>query len=198
MRIVGGALRGRRLPVPRVDGLRPTSDRVREGIASALDARGALEGAVVLDLWAGTGALSFESLSRGARRAVLVERDRRLVAAIGRAADDLDLSSLVRPIALDLSDRPERCASRVVDLGPFDLVFADPPYAAVDRVAPLLAALGGANALAPGAAVVVEHATGRPPGPLEGLSTVATYRYGDTSIVLAVYEGRGQGQGQGN
>ena len=78
MRIVGGSLGGRRFSGPPGDATRPTSERVREAIASALDARGWIEGAVVLDLFAGTGALAFEALSRGADRAFLVERSRPL------------------------------------------------------------------------------------------------------------------------
>ena len=75
MRIVGGRLSGRRFGATKGRGTRPTSDRVREALASALDARAAFDQASVLDLFAGTGALSFEALSRGAAEAVLVDRD---------------------------------------------------------------------------------------------------------------------------
>src|SRR5690242_16026950 len=93
MRIVGGTLRGRRLESPRGAGTRPTSERVREALASALDARGALQGAVVLDVFAGTGALGLEALSRGADTLVAIDADRAALACIRRNVAALELAT---------------------------------------------------------------------------------------------------------
>lgn len=192
MRIVGGALSGRRFTGPPGDVTRPTSERVREAIASALDARGAFATDVVLDLFAGTGALAFEALSRGAKRALLVERDRRVARAIEKSAAELGLADRVRVAVVDLS-RAAPAVERIAaaDGGPFGLVFADPPYDEIDSVRPLLSALAAKGALGEGAWVVIEHAAKRPPSfvtgaeTLVGLDSVSTYRYGDTAVVIA-------------
>ncbi|HJL20021.1 MAG TPA: RsmD family RNA methyltransferase [Sandaracinaceae bacterium LLY-WYZ-13_1] len=183
MRIVGGTLGGRRFSGPRGDATRPTSERVREALASALEARGWIAGARVLDLWAGTGALSFEALSRGAEHAVLVERDRRVARAIGRSARELGLEARVRVVVSDLEKPPARWIE-AAPLAPVGLVFCDPPYARVERVGPLLAELARAGVLRPRAAVVVEHARRSPPSLPAAFGEVATYRYGDTAVWL--------------
>lgn len=132
MRIVGGDWRGTKLPVADLDGLRPTADRVRETLFNWLQPM--LPGARVLDLFAGTGALGLEAVSRGAREAVLVERDPALVAGLRAIAAKLPGGERVR-IAHDdalawLRRTPE----------PFDLAFVDPPFAA-DLWTPVLGAL---------------------------------------------------------
>src|SRR5882672_8557772 len=99
MRITGGIWRSRALRAPRGDATRPTSDRVREALFSMLAADGLLECARVLDLFAGTGALSFEALSRGAEQAVLVEHAREALAAIKDNARALDAEKRVRVVA---------------------------------------------------------------------------------------------------
>jgi 16S rRNA (guanine966-N2)-methyltransferase len=134
VRIIGGEWRGTRLPVADRDGLRPTADRVRETLFNWLQPM--LPGARVLDLFAGTGALGLEAVSRGAREAVLVERDPRL-------ADDLHLLAAKLPGG----DRARVvCADALVWLrtaaDEFDLVFVDPPFAG-DLWHPVLAALQG-------------------------------------------------------
>jgi 16S rRNA (guanine966-N2)-methyltransferase len=182
MRIVGGSLSGRRFAGPKGGATRPTSERVREALASALEARDAIAGATVLDLFAGTGALAFEALSRGAGRAVLVDRDRRALAAIARDAETLGLGDRVRTRPADLLAKdPERIAVLLRRDGPFTLVFIDPPYAEVARIPPVVGALVAAGALTPGALVVLERAS-RSPAPPMGLASVAAYRYGDTAI----------------
>jgi 16S rRNA (guanine966-N2)-methyltransferase len=120
MRVVSGELGGRRLVTPAGTSTRPTTDRVREAIFNSLGSSGVLEGAVVADLFAGSGAVGIEALSRGAERCVFVERDR---AALRALADNLD--------ALDLGDRAKVLASDVMSVAgtiDADIVFADPPY----------------------------------------------------------------------
>ena len=186
MRIVGGALGGRRFAGPSGKGTRPTSERVREALASALEARGLLRGARVLDLFAGTGALAFEALSRGATRALLVDVDRRLVRDLEASAHELGLHDRVRAVALDLGGAPATVAEKLSRFGDaFDLVFADPPYTDIDRVPPLLDALLARNMITADTVVVLEHATRQPPRSLGRLASFADYQYGDTSIVLA-------------
>ncbi|MFW5921190.1 MAG: RsmD family RNA methyltransferase [Polyangiales bacterium] len=183
--MVGGELRGRRFRGPVTRGTRATSDRVREALASALDARDAFAGARVLDLFAGTGALTFEALSRGARHAVAVERDRRAATSIRRSAAELGLRDRVRVLGLDLRRDPREIAARLGrEGGPYDLVLADPPYDEVECVAPLIRALAAAAGLAPDALVAIEHASRQAPEDLRGLASVARYEYGDTAVWL--------------
>ena len=128
MRIVAGEFRGRRLTAPRGMRTRPTADRVREALFSML---GDVSGARVLDLYAGSGALGIEALSRGAESAVFVERDPRAVAAIERNLAAIGLEErVVRGDALRFLARDE---------GTFDLVFCDPPYDSASRLAGPLA-----------------------------------------------------------
>lgn len=148
MRIIGGSARGRVLRAPRGEGTRPTRDRVRQSVFDVLGQR--TDGLAVLDLFAGSGALGLEALSRGAARAVFVERApaalevlRRNVATLGFE----DRATIRRADALAPGGLP----------GPFDLVFADPPYAlGAGAVLEALAAAPG-GLLAPGARVVLEH-----------------------------------------
>ena len=120
MRVVAGIARGRRLVAPKGEGTRPTSDYVREAVFNSLASRLDLEGATVLDLFAGTGALGIEALSRGAAHATFVESDRAALAAI-RA--NLDACGFADRAAVRPGD-----ATRV-ELPGVDLAFADPPYA---------------------------------------------------------------------
>jgi 16S rRNA (guanine966-N2)-methyltransferase len=156
-RIIAGTAGGRRLAVPPGQGTRPTSDRAREGLfASVTAARGTLSGAAVADLYAGSGAVGLEALSRGAARALLVEADPRAVAVI-RA----NVATLGLPGARVLTGRVAAVLSRGPGPdGPRDLVFADPPYAVPgDEVTAVLTALAASGWLAPGALVVIERAT---------------------------------------
>jgi 16S rRNA (guanine966-N2)-methyltransferase len=128
MRIVAGEFKGRRLRVPRGAPTRPTADRVREALFSML---GGVTGARVLDLYAGSGALGIEALSRGAASAVFVERDPRAAAAIQANLDAVGAEGEVgRVDALAFLKRRS---------GPFDLVFCDPPYDCGPRIAGSLA-----------------------------------------------------------
>ena len=125
MRIVAGTLGGRRLKAPPGRGTRPTSDRVREALFSIL---GSVDGVRVLDLFAGSGALGIEALSRGAASAVFVDSDPRAVAAVRANLEDLELDASVhrRDALAYLRSAPE---------GPFGLVFLDPPYSSASEMA---------------------------------------------------------------
>jgi len=156
-RIVAGVAGGRRLAVPAGRGTRPTADRAREGLfATVLAIRGPLDGARVLDLYAGSGAVGLEALSRGASDVLLVESDAR-AARIVRA----NIAAVRLPGARLVTGRAERVlAGGPGDHPPRDLVFADPPYAtSADEVQRMLTALRDHGWLAPGALVVVERGT---------------------------------------
>ena len=155
MRIIAGEYRGRRLDAPKGQGTRPTTDRVRESLMSALhSARGGFAGAVVLDAFAGSGALALETLSRGADRAVLCERDREAVGTIERNLRTLGLSSdRARLMRTDVVKRPPAAGG-----APFDLVFLDPPYAlGATAVFDLIARLDEAGSLAADVILSYEH-----------------------------------------
>ncbi|MFT4049881.1 MAG: 16S rRNA (guanine(966)-N(2))-methyltransferase RsmD [Solirubrobacterales bacterium] len=176
MRIVAGEFRGRRLAGPDGRAARPTSDKVREALFSIL---GEVEDARVLDLFAGTGALALEALSRGAAGATLIERDRRMFAVAQRnidevLADQSDRAKLIRGDALKLLGSLPGAS--------FDLVLIDPPYADAETIAPKLASALPAL-LAPRARVVVESDR-RAPLELAGRALTQAFErnYGDTLI----------------
>ncbi|WP_156223013.1 16S rRNA (guanine(966)-N(2))-methyltransferase RsmD [Pseudactinotalea suaedae] len=178
-RIVGGTAGGRRLAVP-ATGTRPTSDRVREALFSRLDHRGVLHGAQVLDLYAGSGALGLEAISRGAATAVLVDSSRTAVAVCRSNASALGFADQVTVIArkveqLLMGHPPTRTST---------LVFIDPPYElGVDKTLRLLTRPGW---LAQGAVVVLERSTraGEPSWP-EGLTLEDSKVYGETTLWFA-------------
>jgi 16S rRNA (guanine966-N2)-methyltransferase len=127
MRVVAGAFKGRRLQAPRGRRTRPTSDKVREAVFSLL---GDVSGARVLDLYAGSGALGIEALSRGAAAATFVERDSRALASLRRNLEAVGADAQVV--------RRDVVRFLTADVGPFDLVFVDPPYdSAVGLAEPL-------------------------------------------------------------
>jgi 16S rRNA (guanine966-N2)-methyltransferase len=179
MRIVAGSAKGRALqgPKPSSRHIRPTADRVRETLFNVLGQW--LEGQAVLDLYAGTGALALEALSRGAGRAVLVDSDREAqelcrqnAAGLGFSAQVELLSQTVARAAEALGKRGER----------FELIFADPPYAA-KVVEQVLEHVGRAKLLAEGGMLVVEHDKREPaPESHEGLARVDQRRFGDTLV----------------
>jgi 16S rRNA (guanine966-N2)-methyltransferase len=172
MRVIAGELKGRRLVAPRGWKVRPTSDRVREAIFSAL---GEVAGARVLDLYCGTGALAIESLSRGAERAVLVDRD------VRPALGNVERLGLAERAELTRSDVSRWLAGPGAGLrGGFDLVFVDAPYKLADRVGqeletqlPLLLAEGGRAIVESGA---------RRPLRLDSLAELRSRRYGGTDV----------------
>jgi 16S rRNA (guanine966-N2)-methyltransferase len=181
-RIIAGSAGGRRLETPKGDGTRPTSDRVREALFGALDARGALRGARVLDLYAGSGALGLEAASRGAADVVLVDSARSAAEAARR-----NVAALGMPrVAVVLASLPRHLARRPP--WPADLALLDPPYVlAEDDLAAVLAALVQGGWLAAGALVVVERGS-RSPEPRwpDGLDRESVRRYGETTLWTAV------------
>jgi 16S rRNA (guanine966-N2)-methyltransferase len=170
LRVIAGTFKGRRLEAPRGTRTRPTADRVREALFSML---GDVEGARVLDLYAGSGALGIEAISRGAASAVFVERDAGAVAAIERNLASLGLQERVaRQDAVRFLTRSD---------GPFDLVFCDPPYDSASHLAaPLAERL---PALTAEDARIVTESDKR--NPLELPFPLLTERtYGDTRIAI--------------
>jgi len=180
-RIIAGEAGGRRLAVPAGRSTRPTSDRAREGLFSTVVAiLGSLTGVTVLDLYAGSGAVGLEALSRGASDVLLIEGDSRASAVIRRNIAIVDL-----PGARLVNDRVDRALRR----GPGEasrrqLVFADPPYSmADDELAATLAVLAERNWLAAEALVIIERdaRSGAPTWPA-GYAEDRSRRYGETTL----------------
>ena len=177
VRIVAGVAGGRRLVVP-PRGTRPTPDRVREAVFSALQARRDLDGARVLDLYAGSGAMGLEALSRGAAHVRFVEFDRRAAAVLHRNVAALGLPGA----EVTTADVPAVLLSEPGQR--YDLVLADPPYALDDdALGGVLRALVRGGWLAPAALIVVERAARAvPPAWPEGVCELMNRRYGDTAV----------------
>ena len=182
MRIVGGAFRGRPLATPKTNAIRPTSDRAREAVFNVIAHRYGdhLDGARVLDLFAGTGALGLEALSRGASYGVFIEES-----AEGRGLIHTNVE------AFGLSGRTKifrRDATKLGEAGtlqPFDLVFADPPYGKGLGELALVAARDG-GWLKPGALCLVEEAAATPFQPPAGFTLDERRDYGDTTIAFCL------------
>lgn len=176
MRVIAGRLGGRRLKAPPGRVTRPTSERVREALFSML---GEVAGASVLDLFAGSGALGIEALSRGARRAVFVERDPAAARVLGENLAALGIGA--QDAELRRSDAATALRSARAGKETYDLVFIDPPYGQAQEWAQELGALLPAL-LEPGARVVLESDRR---GPLElEMGVERQRRYGDTSITI--------------
>lgn len=180
MRVIAGRFGGRRLQAPQGRlTTRPTSDRVREALFSML---GGLDGTVVLDLFAGTGALGIEALSRGAERVVFVERDAAAVGVLMANLRELGLAAPEAEVRVGDALAALRTARSVSET--YDLVFVDPPYRQAAEWSGQLTALLPAL-LAPGARVVVESDR-RSPAELR-MGVVRQRRYGDTTITIHSY-----------
>lgn len=181
MRVIAGALRGRPLRAPRGSRTRPTADRVRQALFSVL---GDVRGARVADLYAGSGALGIEALSRGAEHVVFVESSR---AALGAIRDNLRSLSLEQQATV-LPLRVERAARQLEEHGPFDLVLCDPPWPELDRALRALGRALGRGQLSAGARVVIEHPANRPAALPEelGLQRIDERRWGDSGASFFV------------
>jgi|SRR5688500_7783217 16S rRNA (guanine966-N2)-methyltransferase len=182
MRIVGGRLGGRRLRTPIGSATRPTAERVREAVASLLEARGAIAAGRVLELYAGTGALGFEMLSRGAERVVFVERDGAMAGFLKESARELDVASQVEVLRLD-AVRP-KAQREIVARGPFSLVLADPPYREAQAAAQAMQAMAEDGLLADGALLLLETSAKSVPALPASFALLSQYRYGDTAVAL--------------
>ena len=173
MRVIAGEFRGRRLQVPKGRSVRPTGDRVRESLFSQL---GDLTGLRVLDLFAGSGALGFEALSRGAASVVFVERASGAAKAVEENIEILAVEArcqLIRTSAMAALRRLCLAGDR------FDLAFLDPPYASGEAEPALLAA---APLIPASGEVVLESGFSAPPPEVEGYRIADQRRYGDTQI----------------
>jgi 16S rRNA (guanine966-N2)-methyltransferase len=186
VRIIGGAFRGRRLRSALGAATRPTSDRVREAIASALDARSAFVDARVLDAFAGTAALGLEAISRGSAQLLAVDDDRKAAQCARENVKALGVADRARVLELDLLGALDKVALALAKSGvaPFSLVFADPPYAQAQQAVQRLAELHARGLFAPQALFVIEHAARAIPERPPGFVETSTYRYGDTGVLL--------------
>lgn len=179
-RVIAGEAGGRRLAVPPGTTTRPTSDRAREGLfGSLLSELGSLAGRSVLDLFAGSGAIGLEALSRGAEQVLLVESDARAAAVI-----KANITAVALPGASVATDRVERLLTHPPDnASRYDLVIADPPYALAEAGVTRVLTLLEAGWLADGALVVIERATRS--GPLDwppGYLPSKSRRYGEATF----------------
>ncbi len=178
MRVTGGVLKGHKLLAPDGAKTRPTAAKVREALFDIIGT--GVEDACFLDICSGTGAMGIEALSRGAVRAVFVERSSRALAALRRNLDALCLGNRSRIL-------PVSALRAVTLLGAsaerFSLAYMDPPYAAQDRSA-ILCSLGEARIWIPGALLAVEHSIKDAPAAPDGFFILKTYRYGDTGLSL--------------
>ncbi len=179
MRIVAGTHRGRPLVGPKGPGLRPTADRIRESLFNLLGQF--FEGGEVLDLYAGTGALAFEALSRGMSRAVLVDAGAESARLVAENARALGMDGLVELLKMPVARAIPRLAA---EGRRFALVFADPPYAE-QVVAEVARAVGEGGLLAEGGTLVVEHGRREvAPDTVGELQRVDSRRFGDTMVSL--------------
>ena len=178
-RIIGGSAGGRRIQTPRGVGTRPTTDRVREALFSAVESWcGSLSGLRFLDLYAGSGAVGLEAWSRGAGVVTLVEQDRRTAALVSANARELGFAK-ADVVAASVATVLRRTPS-----APYDVVFLDPPYAHDEAsVGSDLASLAGHGWLVPGALVVVERSARSPePAWPDGWEEPRQRSYGETAL----------------
>lgn len=180
MRVIAGALRSRAIRAPRGSSTRPTSDRVRESLFSVL---GDVAETNVLDLYAGSGALAIEAISRGASRATCVESSREAAKVIEENARSLGVADRVKVVAARVGES----ASRIERDGPFDLVFADPPWSLVSEggVGRDLATMAKhPKIFAENVLLVLEHSARDEPPTIGGLAVGDRRRWGDTAVAF--------------
>jgi len=179
MRVIAGEAKGRALRVPRGLKVRPSASRLRESLFGILESRGAVAGARVLDLFAGSGGLGIEALSRGAASLVAVEQDRVVARTLVANLEGCGFETRAEVII----QRVAAVGSRLCERGPFDLVLIDPPYRSegADEALSVVVAPG---VLAPGAFVAVETARGEIVDAPAGIARLAERVYGDSQITL--------------
>jgi 16S rRNA (guanine(966)-N(2))-methyltransferase RsmD len=178
VRVLAGALKGKRLVTPKGDRTRPTADQVRIALLDTLTPW--LVDARLLDLFAGAGGVGFEALSRGAAHATFVERDPRAIAALRENVETLGLRDHARIRRGDVARELVRLHS---EGDRFDIVFLDPPYET--DVTPTLTQLGGGSLVAPGGVVIAQHLTKKAPAERIGaLLAFRTRRFGETTLTF--------------
>jgi len=187
MRVVGGRLRGRALAAPGSRAIRPTSERLRESIFDILEHRypGRIEGRRIVDLFAGSGALAIEALSRGAKFALLVDNGAEARALLRANVEALGLGGVTRIWRADATKLGAAPTGP-----PFSLAFIDPPYGE-NLAGPALAALAAGGWLDDDALCVVEEAAKAEVVTPPGLAPVDERTYGDTRIVILARDGAG-------
>lgn len=178
MRVVGGRLKGRRLFSSRAASLRPTTDKVREAVFDILASRLRLEGLRVLDLFAGTGAMGIEAMSRGASGAVFVEKDRSAVSVIRK---NLEVTRLAESAVVINRDASGAIRALTAKGERFSLVFMDAPYD-TPLTAGTIEELATSSILGPGAIIVAETSKRTELDATEGLELTDKRRYGDTAL----------------
>ena len=182
VRIVGGAFRGRVLMAPTGRVTRPTADRVREALfdilvsAALAEGKGDLDGIAVLDVFAGSGALGFEALSRGAARAAFIETEANALKVLGENIRKLGVADRATLLRFDATAPPKASAA-------YDLVMLDPPYRS-GLVGPALSALLKRGWIAPAASIVVEVAAGEPFAPPDDFAITDERKYGAARLVF--------------
>jgi 16S rRNA (guanine966-N2)-methyltransferase len=177
LRVIAGTWGGRSLKAPRGTNTRPTSARVREALFAVL---GDVTGQHVLDLYAGSGALAIEALSRGAAHALLVEHDRAAADCIRENLSALAAGERAALVARKIAS----AAAEIGRRGPFDLVLCDPPWPDLDRAVAELERLLHAGVLRDGGRVTLEHPAKAPHPELSGLVAYDRRRWGDTAVSL--------------
>lgn len=179
MRIIAGTFRSRHLKSPLGTDTRPTSDRTREGIFSVL---GSVKGLRVLDLYAGTGALGLEAISRGAAHAVFVESGHRALSCLVDNLSMLGLSGCTRPLHRTV----RRARNEIMKFAPFDLIFCDPPWRDVISVWQLLDEMEAAAWLSIEGRLVFEHPASSSPSmsPIADLQVVCVRAWGDSAVTI--------------
>ncbi len=191
MRVIAGALKGRRLKTPAWTGLRPTADKLRETLFNVLAPR--IQGARVVDAYAGTGALGIEAISRGARFAAFIDEDRRAEALIAANVAHCGIENVCAIIRAKVA-RTLETLGQAAAFEPFDIVLLDPPYAPArresqrrmgDNLDDILRAAGGI--LAATGVVVLEHAR-RAPGPASAGALIRTRTVDSGDSALSFYE----------
>ena len=176
MRVIAGELKGRKLRAPTWEGLRPTSDKLRETLFNVVSAR--VAGARVLDLYAGTGAIGIEALSRGATHVTFVDKDARAVALI---EENLAHCGVADRYAI-IRCRLDGVTPPSLALGSFDLIMLDPPY---DELDPAVSIGSTESLLAPDGLLVLEHARRHPVPPQVGrLSLTRDLNSGDSALAF--------------
>jgi 16S rRNA (guanine966-N2)-methyltransferase len=178
IRVIAGQLKGRRIPTLSGRATRPTSQRAREALFSILGEQ--IQGATMADLFAGTGAVGLEALSRGAARVLFVEQNPPAGASIHRTLTQFKMSSSSRVLVEDVSLALQN--SFLVGWRPFDVIFLDPPYR-LPNIQQLLCQIEEADLIAPTGRIIYEHFhKTKPPVSIGGWTLIRTARYGDTGF----------------